>query len=135
MFRAAALAVIFATLTATAPANSQAPEVTEQSVAYAINVARAVSGEDPLAAQNEDLQELCESRAEAVLASGSPARAINGEAIGRAGQGATATDVVAALLTVEEYREALLNEDATQIGVAVETDEFGLPVVVVETME
>ena len=133
MIRAAVVAFIFATLTATAPTNTVAPEVTEQSVAMAINVARAEAGAEALAARDELLQESCESRAEEVISLGSPAKAVDGECIGRAGEGATATEVVANLLSVEEYREALLSTDAQQMGVAVETDEFGYPVVVVKT--
>lgn len=128
-----AAAFIFAALSVTAPANSVAPEVTEQSVAYEINVARAKVGEEPLTAKNGELQELCEGRAERVVASNSPAKAIVGEAIGRVGRGATAEDVVETLLAVDEYREALLSTNVQQMGVAVVTDDFGYPIIVVMT--
>lgn len=133
MIRAMAAAFVFATLTATAPINSVAPEVTEQSVALAVNVARAEEGLEALPAQNDDLQSACESRAGAVIDSCSPAKAAAGEAIGRAGKGEGATEVVNRLLAVDEYREMLMDEDATQIGVAVETDDYGYPVVIVKT--
>ena len=133
MIRTAVVSFVFTVLSATAPTNTVAPAVTEQSVALAINTARAEVGAEALAARDDSLQESCESRTEEVIASGSPAKAIDGEVIGRAGEGATATEVVANLLSVEEYREALLSTDAQQMGVAVETDEFGYPVVVVKT--
>lgn len=133
MIRTAVVSFLFATLMATAPINSVAPEVTEQSVALAINVARAEEGLEALPARDDDLQSACESRAEVVSESHSPAKAVDGEAIGRAGADETATDVVDRLLAVEEYREMILDEDATQMGVAVETDDYGYPVIIVKT--